>query len=109
MQSAATNGIDAIKDKLLEERSFGEVKIRDIRAREHAGFDDDSYVHLVVYVDDPAAGKDTWPVLDVFKLRQRVSELASESDVELPQIVVDVYPQHQTEQPDQQHRSTGRA
>jgi hypothetical protein len=43
-------------------------------------------------------------VSDVFRLRQRVSELASESDVELPQIVVDVYPRHQTEQPNQQDR-----
>lgn len=98
MQSAAIKEVDAIRDKILSE-SFGTLRIRDVRAREQAGFDDDgAYVQLVVYAEDPPAGEQTWPVLDIFKLRSRVGELASESEVELPQIVVDVHPQREAEQ-----------
>jgi hypothetical protein len=98
MQSAAIKGVDAIRDRILNESPFGDVRIRDVRAREQTGFNDDAYVHLVVYAEDPAAGADTWPVRDVFELRRRVLELATESDVDLPQIVVDVYPQRESEQ-----------
>ena len=93
MQSAAIKEVDAIKDRILNESPFGDVKVRDIRAQEQADFDDNDYVHLVVYAEDPVAGEDTWPLNDVFELRQRVLELATESDIDLPQIVVDIYPQ----------------
>lgn len=86
--------MDAIKERLIAEsaqQSFGEIAIRDVRAQEQTG-DDDSYIHLIVYADDPAAGSDTWPWQDVFALRRRVYELVSESDVDLPPIAVDVYP-----------------
>jgi hypothetical protein len=100
MQSAAVNGIDAIRDQILNESPFGDVRISDVRTRAEASFDgdDDAYVHLVVYAEDPGAGADTWPVQDVLKLRQRVLELAVESDADLPRIVVDVYPQREDEQ-----------
>jgi hypothetical protein len=97
MQSAAIREVDAIRDRILNESPFGDVRIRDVRAQEQAGFDDGAYVHLVVYAEDPGAGADTWPVGDVVDLRQRVLELATESDIELPQIVVDVYPQRDAE------------
>jgi hypothetical protein len=100
MQSAAIREVDAIGDRILSESPFGDVTIRDVRAREQAGFGGDGdYVHLVVYADDPEVGADTWSRNDVFELRRRVLQLASESDIELPQIVVDVYPKRDAEPP----------
>lgn len=97
MQSATFKEIDAIRESILRESPFGEVTIREVRAFE--GHGEDAYVHLIVYADDPSAGENTWPVDDVFKLRRRVIELAVESEMDLPQIVVDLYPRH-----DDQHR-----
>lgn len=100
MQGAAVHELDEIKATILKESPFGEVRIRDVRAHERADFDDGEYVQVSVYADDPPAGSDTWPVLDVFRLKQRVLQLATESDVDLPQIVVDVYPRDEDEEAD---------
>jgi len=42
----------------------------------------------------------TWPVRDVIELRQRVWQLAAESDIDLPRIVIDVYSRSEGEQSD---------
>lgn len=101
MQGTAIHELDEIKARILKESPFGDVRIRDVRMTERPGFDDDEdYVQFVAYADDPSAGEETWPVLDVFKVRQRVWQLAAESDIDLPRIVIDVYSRSEGEQSD---------
>jgi hypothetical protein len=98
MQSAVATAIESIRRTILDESPYGGVAVRDIRTLEEPGPDDETYVHFVVSARDPDPEPGTWPHDDVFRLRLRVLELANQSDVDLPRVVVDVYPEHEDEE-----------
>jgi hypothetical protein len=95
MQTEVASEIDVIRRQIISESSFGAVAVRDVRAVEESGPDDETYLHFMVYAADPDPASGTWPIDDVMKLRWRVLKLANESDTDFPSIVVDVYPEHE--------------
>jgi hypothetical protein len=94
VQTAVATEIDSIRRTIIDESPFGDVAVRDVRTLEESGPDDETYLHFMVSARDPDPGSGTWPLDDVLSLRWRVLELANKSDVDLPSIVVDVYPEH---------------
>lgn len=94
MQAAVATEIDSIRRTIIGESPFGDVAVRDVQALEESGPDDETYLHFMVSAGDPDPASGTWPLDDVLSLRWRVLELANQSDVDLPSIVVDVYPEH---------------
>lgn len=95
MQAAVLAEIDSIRKAIEEESPFGGVVVRDVQALEEWGPDDETYLHFMVSAEDPDPEPGTWPIDDVLALRLRVLKLANQSDVDLPRIVVDVYPEHE--------------
>lgn len=94
MSTVVQEVIEQIASALREESPFGEVIVRQVTVLAGTGPDDLAYLRFLVSVEDPDGERGTWDREDVFQLRSRVSELAAESDVELPRIVVQVRPRH---------------
>lgn len=94
MNTGVQDAIHRITKAVLDESPFGEVVVRSVVVTEGTGPDDLAYLTVTVSAEDPDGRVGTWARDDVFQLRSRVSELAAESDVELPRIVVQVHPQH---------------
>lgn len=94
MNTVVQEEIGRIVSTLLDESPFGEVTVRVVSVLEGTGPDDLPYLIFVVSAGDPSSQTGTWARDDVFLLRSRVGELAAESDVELPRIVVQIHPEH---------------
>jgi hypothetical protein len=97
VRSDTEDAVSSITRAVLEESPFGSVAVRAVTVFEGSGPDDESYLHLVISAADPPSDQGTWPRDDVFRLRSRVHELASQIEAELPRIVVDLFPEHADE------------
>lgn len=90
---ALQDALSGIVEAILNESPFGDVAVRAVIVTEGIGPDDKPYLHLTVSAADPDPERATWSREGVFALRSRVSELAARTPVDLPQLVVDVYPE----------------
>jgi hypothetical protein len=70
--------------------------VRDVIVAEGTGPDDGPYLHVLVKAADPDPNRGTWSRDGVFALRSLVGELAARSAADLPSIIVDVYPESET-------------
>ena len=93
MRSASQDALTEIIETILRESPFGDVAASAVVVTEGIGPDDEPYLHLTVSAADPDPERGTWSREGVFALRSRVSELAARTPVELPPLVVDVYPE----------------
>lgn len=93
MRTAVNEAITAVADTIRNESPFGDVAVAIVTVLEGTGPDDQPYLHFVVSASDPDPQRGTWSREGVFALRSRVNELAAQIPLELPQIVVDVYPE----------------
>jgi hypothetical protein len=93
VRTAVNDAIAAITAAILRESPFGDVAVAVVNVQEGTGPHDRPYLHFVVSASDPDPQRGTWSREGVFALRSRVNELAAQVPTELPQIVVDVYPE----------------
>jgi hypothetical protein len=108
---ATAIGLDDAAEQLAQwvrGQRFGPVEVVHATQRVEADADDVPAIFLVLVLNDPPDGSETWPLEDVLSLRRSVLNQARELGIEAP-VYVELSPETEPDQePDQEEDEAGR-
>lgn len=92
-RTAAAAEVAEIAERLKAHEPFGSIRVVDATGELTTDQDGDSVLRFRLILSDPPDENATWPLDDVDALQQEAERLARKSNLELPYVVSEVYPE----------------
>ena len=92
-RAAAAAEITGIAEKLKAHGPFGSIRVVDVSGDLTTDQDGDAVLRLSFVLSDPTGGQQTWSLDDIDALQQEAQRYAGQSEIELPYVVTEFYPE----------------